>query len=145
MKPTICGLALLALMIGSAIPARAADAIKGGNWEFTSQLQGLAGAAAPSGGVVGSTQMLCINAERAVPTDPRQGCTIDRTQRNGGTVSWTGTCTTPQGKVRSEGVAQYSGDTMQATLTTHIPQPNGNTLDTSQRITGRYRGACAAR
>jgi hypothetical protein len=64
-------------------------------------------------------------------------------QRNGGTVSWATTCTTGQGTVRSQGVARYAGDTMDATLITQVPRPNGGTMETSQRISGRYLGPCA--
>lgn len=150
-KLAICGLAMLGAMAGLAIRAPAADAIKGGSWEFISQLQGAPmphpqpGTQSPPGGGIAATQTLCIEPDKAVPTDPRQGCRIDRTQRNGGTVSWSGSCTTQQGTVRSDGVAHYSGETMDGTLTTRIPQPNGGTMDTSQRITGRYLGPCAAR
>jgi len=130
-----------------------ANTVKPGQWEFTSQLQMPGMPQVPPGvqpppnapmqqGGMASTYRACVDSERAVPSDPRGGCKIEHVQRNGGTVSWTGTCTSPQGAVRSEGTAHYSGDTMEATLTTQVPGANGQTLKTTQRITGHYIGAC---
>jgi hypothetical protein len=139
-------------------PAQArvlADTVKPGQWEFTSQMQMPGGVQLPPGmqapsgtsmqpgAGMRSTYRACIDSEKAVPSDPRGACKIDNVRRNGATVSWTGTCTTGQGAVRSEGVARYSGDTMQANLTTQVPGANGQTMNTTQHITGHYFGACA--
>jgi hypothetical protein len=148
--------------IGSAAepvqPAQAralADTVKPGQWEFTSQMQMPGGAQLPPGmqapsgtsmqpgAGMRSTYRACIDSEKAVPSDPRGACKIDNVRRNGATVTWTGTCTTGQGAVRSEGAARYSGDTMQANLTTQVPGANGQTMNTTQHITGHYLGACA--
>src|SRR3982751_3012603 len=111
--------------IGSAAeparPAQAqgrvlADTVKPGQWEFTSQMQMPGGAQLPPGmqapsgtsmqpgAGMRSTYRACIDSEKAVPSDPRGACKIDNVRRNGATVSWTGTCTTGQGAVRSEGI-----------------------------------------
>jgi len=131
-----------------------ADTVKPGQWEFTSQMQMPGGAQLPPGmqapsgtsmqpgAGMRSTYRTCIDSEKAVPSDPRGACKIDNVRRNGATVSWTGTCTTAQGAVRSEGVARYSGDTMQANLTTHVPGTGGQVMNTTQHITGHYLGAC---
>src|SRR5438874_7800066 len=139
-------------------PAQArvlADTVKPGQWEFTSQMQmpggtqlppGVqmpSGTTMPPGAGMRSSYRACIDSEKAVPSDPRGQCKIDNVRRNGGTVSWTGTCTTGQGAVRSEGVARYSGDRMEGNLTTHVPGANGQVMNTTQHITGRYLGACA--
>ena len=131
-----------------------ADTVKPGQWEFTSQMQmpGMpqmpAGAQMPpnvqmQAGGMKSTYRTCIDSEKAVPSDPRGQCKIENVRRDGATISWTGTCATGQGTVRSEGVAHYSGDTMQANLTTHVPGANGQAMKTTQHITGHYVGACA--
>ena len=132
-----------------------ADTVKPGQWEFTSQMQmpgGMqlppgvqapSGTSMPPGAGMQSTYRACVDSERAVPSDPRGACRIDNVRRNGATVTWTGTCTTGQGTVRSEGMAHYSGDTMQANLTTQVPGANGQTMKTTQHITGHYVGACA--
>jgi uncharacterized protein DUF3617 len=135
--------------------AYAADAIKPGRWEFTSQMQMPAmpqlppgvtlppGMSLPPGGGVKTTHTLCVEPDKAVPTDPRPECKIDRMQRDGGTINWATICTTAQGTVRSQGVAHYTGDKMEASLSTQVPQADGRTMDTSQHITGRYLGPCA--
>ena len=137
-----------------AQPRVLADTVKPGQWEFTSQMQmpggtqmppGMqmpSGTTMPPGAGMRSTYQACIDSEKAVPSDPRGQCKIDNVRRNGATVSWTGTCTTGQGAVRSEGVARYSGDRMEGNLTTHVPGANGQVMNTTQHITGRYLGAC---
>lgn len=130
------------------------DTVKPGQWEFTSQMQMPGMPQMPSGssrppnvqmqqGGMQSTYRTCVDSERAVPSDPRGQCKIDNVRRDGATVTWTGACATGQGTVRSEGVARYSGNTMQATLTTQVPGTNGQTMRTTQHITGHYLGPCA--
>jgi hypothetical protein len=152
------GMAAAASAAEAVLPVQArvlADTVKPGQWEFTSQMQmpgGMQlppGVQAPSGtsmqpgAGMRSTYRACIDSEKAVPSDPRGACKIDNVRRNGATVTWTGTCATGQGAVRSEGTAHYSGDRMQANLTTHVPGANGQTMKTTQHITGHYIGACA--
>jgi hypothetical protein len=146
---------LLALFqTGTAISASAAETIKPGRWEFTSQMQMPGGAQMPSGtslppgvqgrpgGGMSATHSSCINPDQAVPTDPRPECRVERMQRNGATITWSASCTTGQGTVRSDGVAHYAGNAMEAALTTHVPGQGGAVMDTKQRITGRYLGPC---
>jgi Protein of unknown function (DUF3617) len=156
-KTNLAGMLALAAGLAAApmASAHAQNAVKAGRWEFTSQLQTPAmpqlppGASLPPGmqtqpgGGIGATHTSCIDPEKAVPTDPRPECKVDNMARNGGTITWSTTCTTQQGTVRSEGVAHYLGDTMEATMTTHLPAGDGRTIDNSQRITGRYLGPCA--
>ena len=149
---------LLALcQAGTAINAGAAETIKPGRWEFTSQMQMPGGAQLPPGtslppgvqgrpgGGMSATHTSCINPDKAVPTDPRPECRVERMQRNGAMISWSTSCTTAQGNVRSDGVAHYRGNSMEATLTTKIPGQGGAVMNTTQRITGRYLGPCAGR
>ena len=136
------------------VQARAlADTVKPGQWEFTSQMEmpgmpklppgaQLPANVQPQPGGMKSSYKTCVDTERAVPSDPRGQCKIDQVQRNGGTVTWTGSCATAQGTVRSEGVAHYSGDTMEANLTTQVPAANGQAMKTTQHITGHYLGPC---
>src|SRR5262249_49373137 len=133
--------------------ALAQGAVKPGRWEFTTQMQMPAtpqlppGVSLPPGvqaqpGGMSATHTSCIDPERAVPHDPRQGCRIDRMNRNGGTITWSTSCTTQQGTVHSDGEAHYHGDTMDATMTTRVPVASGQSMDNVQRITGRYLGPC---
>jgi len=146
-----------ALLASCGLAAHAADTIKPGRWEFTSQMQAPAmpqlppgtqlppGMQMPQGGGMSASHTSCIDADRAIPTDPRPECKVQSLQRDGSTINWTTVCTTPQGAVQSSGAARYSGDTMQANMTTQIPQAGGRFMTTTQRITGRYLGACTTR
>lgn len=164
----LCITALLAAFVGAGLagtaspretaqPAQArllGETVKPGQWEFNSQLQMPAmpqlpaGAQLPSGTTtqpgagMKSTYRTCVDSEKAVPSDPRGQCKIEHVERQGATVTWTGTCATGQGTVRSEGVARYSGNTMEANLTTHVPGAGGQTMKTTQHITGHYVGPC---
>jgi len=136
------------------VQARAlADTVKPGQWEFTSQMQ-MPGVPQPPAGTsvppnvqmqqggMRSSYRTCVDSERAVPSDPRGQCKIENVRRDGATVTWTGACATGQGTVRSEGVARYSGSTMEATLTTQVPGAGGQSMKTTQHITGHYLGPC---
>jgi uncharacterized protein DUF3617 len=127
--------------------AHAADAIKGGKWEFTTQMRMPAAPQRP-GGETSMKETTCIDPANPVPTEKHGNvqCKLDKMQRKGGTVTWSMTCTPPQGPpVRSDGVARYAGDKMEATLTAHITGPNGRPMDNPGRITGRYLGPCDTR
>jgi len=131
-----------------------ADTVKPGQWEFTSQMQMpgtpqmSAGSSVPPNvqaqtGGMKSTYQTCVDSDKAVPSDPRGQCKIENVRRDRATVTWTGACAIGQGTVRSEGVARYSGNTMEATLTTQVPGAGGQSMKTTQRITGHYLGPCA--
>jgi len=147
------------LTIGEA--AQAADAIKAGNWEFTMVMQvpnlpklppgvALPGIQIGPGGI-NVVHTSCVTSSQPMPADlrpPNQQhgqCKIEKIERAGGTVKWSTTCATPQGTIHSDGVAHYSGDTMEATFATHTSGGNGQPTDSSQHITGRYLGPCDAK
>jgi hypothetical protein len=129
-------------------------AVKPGRWQFTAELQTPAAAKSPeaaqaaqptlpqSGGGINTSYYGCITSERAVPAEFGPQCKLDSTDRNGPAITWSMTCTNPQGAVRSDGVAQYSGDTMEATMISHLPGADGKVTDMTQHITGRYVGPC---
>ncbi len=148
-----------------------AGAIKPGEWQFSAQLQTqapaqpsgtqlLPGAAppagtAPPGGAIKTTFTSCIAADKAVPSAFGSGCTLGSAQRNGARITWSMTCTNRQNAVRSDGVAQYRGDTMDGTMISHLPVGPGaagapgakggsdaRVTDLTQHITGRYLGPC---
>jgi len=136
-----------------AVPAAAdSGGVKPGQWEFTTRLEAFApptpppGAQSPqatqpqSGG--DATYLSCIQSDRAVPVEFGAQCNFDSRERQGPRVTWSMICTNPQGAVRSDGVAQYHGDTMDATLVNHFPAANGTVTDLTQRITGRYLQPC---
>jgi hypothetical protein len=131
--------------------AHAADEIRAGKWQFTTEtrmpagMQPTAGGQLPAGGSTRMTRTACITPANPVPatTEGNVQCKVDKELRNGGTVSWTMTCTPPQGRpVRSDGIAHYTGNAMEATFTTHLTAPDGHAIDNPGRITGAYLGAC---
>jgi hypothetical protein len=136
-----------------ATTSYAVDVIRAGKWEFTTEMRMPAGMQSAPGGEVrpgGNTRMTrtaCITSGNPIPaaTEGNVQCKVDNELRNGGTVTWSMTCTPPQGKpVRSDGVAHYTGNAMEATFTTHLTAPDGHAIDNPGRITGRYLGACDA-
>jgi hypothetical protein len=146
------GILLAAFVTGIlAGAAGAAEEIKGGKWQFNTQMQ-LPASAQPSpatqttqSGSPGMMRTACVDADNPVPAETQQGnirCTLDRVDRNGGVVTWSMTCNAPHGPIHSAGAARYSGDTMEATLTARVPGPNGHPVDAPGRITGHYLGPC---
>jgi Protein of unknown function (DUF3617) len=141
-------LSVLLVTAGSAAP-RAADEIKSGKWQFTTQMQ-LPGAAqsppgvqASAGGNAPMTLTACIDATNPVPAEAQ--CKLDRVDRHGGAVTWAMTCNTPRGPILSAGSGRYAGDTMEATLTARVPGPNGQPVDAPGKITGHYLAPCDAK
>lgn len=136
--------------------AEAADpgAVKPGQWEFAVQLQNSAPPQLPAGpqsplaapiragGASKTTYRSCIVSERAVPTAFASECALNTVQRDGPQISWSMTCTNPRNSVRSDGVAHYRGETMEATVISHLPGADGTASDVTQHITGRYLGPC---
>lgn len=131
-----------------------AGAVKPGRWAFTSLLQTAASQAFPtgmqlppgtqlgSGGGIQTSYTNCVEPNKPVPAEIGPQCRIDSTDRNGPSITWSMTCTNAQGTVRSDGVAQYSGDTMEATMISHLPGAGDKPTDITQHITGRYLGPC---
>ena len=142
---------LLTMILASAssVPSRAADEIKAGKWQFTTQMQ-LPGAAQSrpdvqpaAGGNAPMVRTACIDAANPIPAEAQ--CTLDRVDRHGSTVTWAMTCNTPRGPILSAGSGRYAGDTMEATLTARVPSHAGQPVDTPGRISGRYLGPCDAK
>jgi Protein of unknown function (DUF3617) len=141
-------LSVLLATAGSVAP-RAADEIKSGKWQFTTQMQ-LPGAAqsapggqASAGGNAPMTLTACIDAANPVPAEAQ--CKLDRVDRHGSAITWAMTCNTPRGPILSAGSGRYAGDTMEATLTARVPGPDGKPVDAPGKITGRYLAPCDAK
>jgi hypothetical protein len=140
-----CGWLLLLvppLVLAGVTSTHAPEVLRAGRWQFTAQPPALPfGFSLPSGvqGQPGGASFTsCIDPALPVPTDPRLACTVDGMNRSGTTITWATTCSILQGTFRSEGVAQYSGETMSGTMTTRVPVLGQLT----QRISGRYLGPC---
>jgi hypothetical protein len=144
------GMLVAALLFGVApVGARAADTVKAGKWQFTTQMQlpplpqSAAGAQPGGGSGQPMTRTACIDPAHPIPVEAQ--CKLDDVTQNGGTVTWAMTCNMPQGPVHSTGSARYAGETMEANLTARVPGPNGQPVDAPGRITGRYLGPCDER
>ena len=87
-----------------------------------------------------TTYTTCIERDNAVPADLGPQCSLERQDRRGSQISWSMSCANTG--VRSEGLAQYRGDTMQAAVVSHIPGAAGRVTDMTQHLTGRYLGSC---
>jgi hypothetical protein len=153
-------IALAALTVGAA---HAADAIKAGKWEFSAQVQLPNMPKLPPGvtlppsvnigpGGVNVVRTSCVDSATPMPTDlrpPNQQhgqCKVSKANSSGGTVTWETTCTQSDGSVaHSEGVAHYTGDTMEANLKTRVSGGTGGTSETTQHVTGHYLGPCDAK
>ena len=133
----------IVLAIAISAPSQAADEIKGGKWQFTTQMQPPPGVQPAAGGNAPMTLTACIDSANPIPAEGQ--CNVDRVNRRGSLVNWAMTCNSPRGAIQSAGSGRYSGDTMEATLTARVPGPNGQPVDTPGRITGRYLGACDAK
>src|SRR5438445_6872308 len=124
---------LLALSLATAVSvaAQAADEIKSGKWEFTTQMQ-LPGAvqSAPSGQAAGGnapmTRIACIDAANPIPAEAQ--CKVDQVDRRGSLVTWAMTCNSPRGEIHSAGSARYAGNTMLPAISpaviSHLAMPN---------------------
>lgn len=135
---------LLAAFLAGILPGavRGAEEIRGGEWQFTTHLQLPAGMPQPGDGQ-GMTRTACINPANPIPPDAQ--CKLDNMHRDGSVITWATTCSSPIGPIQSAGSARYAGDTMQGTLTTRIPGPNGTPSDAPGTISGRYLGPCSAK
>ena len=126
------------LLISSSAWAQTPQTIPAGLWQFMSQGD-MPTLPSSSQAEISSSFTNCIDPARTVPVNPRFSCQVSDMNRNGAAVTWATTCTTQYGTFRSQGVAQYSGDTMAGTLTTYVPMIGG---EVRQRISGRFLGPC---
>ena len=123
---------LLTILIASvsSVASRAADEIKGGKWQFTTQMQlpGTAqsppGVQASAGGNAPRTSTACIDAANPIP--PQGQCKLDQVDRHASVVTWAMTCNTTRGPIQSAGSGRYAGDTMEATLTARVRVPTAS-------------------
>ena len=148
MKPTSAEKILPLVLIIALSPgtARAAGEIKPGKWQFTTEMQlpampqSAAGAQTPPAANQPLTHTACIDLAHPIPAEEQ--CKLDTVKRTGSKISWAMTCSSPQGPIHSTGSGRYVGDTMDGTLTAHVPSPNGRPVRAPGRISGRYLGPC---
>ena len=140
---------LLALSLATAVSvaAQAAEEIKSGKWEFTTQMQLPGVQSAPAGQAAGGNAPMirtaCIDAANPIPAEAQ--CKVHQVDRRGGLVTWAMTCNSPRGEIHPAGSARYAGNTMEGTVAAQVPGPNGQTVDTPGHIAGRYLAPCDAK
>ncbi|MFZ5776395.1 MAG: DUF3617 domain-containing protein [Thermodesulfobacteriota bacterium] len=140
--------------------ASADETLKEGKWEFTTEVQmpGMAkmpelpaGVKLPpgmsmssKGNTMRTTQVKCITKEDMVPADQGKGkntCKTTKMERRGNTVNWSVVCEEEGTRMLGDGVATYTGDTMQSTMTMTTTRA-GQTTKQDVKSMGRYLGAC---
>jgi Protein of unknown function (DUF3617) len=151
---------VIVLAAFAAGSAHAADGVKAGKWEFSAEIQVPKmpklppGVTLPSGvqfhsGGLAITRISCVDAAAPIPADlrpPNQQhgqCKVAKLNNNGGTVTWETACPQSDGSVaHMDGVAHYTGNTMEATMKTRVSGATGGASETTQHITGHYLGPC---
>ncbi len=161
MSARIVFAAVLAAGLGIGAAGNAADQIRGGEWEFAVQVampnlpKLPPGVQLPPGirmgpGGVTVKRRECLSAGNPVPAAARQPhagdahgqCTTDAFTVSGGTVRWRVSCVSAEATTRSEGVAHYDGERMDADITVSTMTPGGPPTTVSQHMTGRWLGPC---
>ena len=141
--------------------AGAADDIREGKWEFTSEMQmeGMPqmpalppGVALPPGisvstrgNTMHSTVVKCITKEDLVPGSSEQKndakCKTTKMERRGNTVKWRTVCNDGGMKMTGNGVATYSGAVMDSTMTM-TTEGQGQSIKQTVKTKGKYLGLC---
>lgn len=126
--------------------------VKPGLWQFTAHLLAASAAALPqeiqpkaaatsdAAGGISAHYTSCLSPDNAIPAEFGRQCTLDRRDRNGQVITWTMSCAATH--VHIDGTARYHGDTMEATVLSHLAATAGKATTLTQHIAGRYLGAC---
>lgn len=157
MKGVILGISAVFVLAGAAAEA---DGIREGKWEFTSEIQmegmpklpalppgvklppGMS--VATRGNSMHSKVVKCITKDDLVPASdqkPDNKCKTTKMERRGNTVKWTTVCTDNGMKMTGDGVATYTGGTMDSTMTM-TTQGQGHSTRQVVKTKGKYLGAC---
>jgi len=133
--------------------AVAEDAIKPGKWEYSTTVPGankLPEGMPPLPGMdirVGP-EGLTFTATKCITTaDPwtmhdssSKDCKVDKKDANGGTASWSVTCTTPKMTVQQDWIVHDHGEAMDGQFTLHGTIPRRPPVEQHTSLKGRYLG-----
>lgn len=152
-------LAMVAILV-LAGAAGAADAIREGKWEFTSEMQmeGMPqmpalppGVTLPAGisvstrgNAMRSTVVKCVTEDDLVPASDQQTdhkCKTTKMERKGNTINWRTVCTDKGMQMTGDGFATYTGLVMDSTMTMTI-QGQGQAMKQVVKTKGKYLGVC---
>ena len=140
--------------------AGGADSIREGKWEFTSEMQ-MEGMpqmpALPPGvklppGVSISTRgnsmhsriVKCITKDDLVPASDQKSdnkCKTTKMERKGNTINWVTVCNDAGMKMTGTGVATYTGEVMDSTMTM-TTEGQGQSTRQVVKTKGKYLGVC---
>jgi len=158
MRTVFWAMAAVLVLAGAA---GAADAIREGKWEFTSEMQmegmpqmpalppgvklppGLS--VSTRGNTMHSIVVKCITKDDLVPvSDPKvdNKCKTTRMERKGNTVNWSTVCADKDMKMTGDGVATYTGEVMASTMTM-TAQGQGQSMKQVVKTKGKYLGVCS--
>jgi len=151
------GVSAVLILAGAA---SSADAIREGKWEFTSEMQmeGMPqmpalppGVKLPPGMSVStrgnsmrSTVVKCVTKDDLVPASDQKTdnkCKTTKMERRGNTINWSTVCNDGGMKMTGDGVATYTGDLMDSTMTM-TTQGQGQSTRQVVKTKGKYLGAC---
>ena len=141
--------------------AEAADDIREGKWEFTSEMQmeGMPqmpalppGVALPPGisvstrgNTMHSTVVKCVTKEDLLPASSEQKndakCKTTKMERRGNMVKWSTVCNDGGMKMTGNGVATYSGAVMDSTMTM-TTEGQGQSIRQTVKTKGKSLGLC---
>ena len=126
--------------------ARAADAIKFGNWVYSMTVPEVT--QLPRG-VYMSPDMTfqdtkCVTAADPVGFATYRACKLDKIDLNGGTLRWSVICTKPPATTTLEWIEHYHGKTMDGQINQRTIGPD-YLYERKQTLQGRYLGPCTAK
>lgn len=165
MRAMTVNLGVLALALCGA--ALAGESVKEGQWEFSNTMKmagmpdmseiakqlppgmKLPGGMELGGNSGGMTMKFkhCVTNDNAQPPMKDQDkfkCEMTKQKRDGGRFEWAQHCTGKNTDFTSEGVANYSGNTMTSEMTSKGTM-EGHPADMTMKTTGTYLGACPAK
>lgn len=154
----VLGVSAVLVLAGAA---GAAESVREGKWEFTSEMQmeGMPqmpalppGVKLPPGVSVStrgnsmhSTVVKCITKDDLVPASDQKAdnkCKTTRMERRGNTINWTTVCNDNGMKITGDGVATYTGEVMDSTMTM-TSQGQGQSTRQVVKTKGKYLGVCS--
>jgi hypothetical protein len=149
------GALMFLLLAVAAAAADAEDAIKSGKWEYSATAPGvtqLPPGVQPSPDMrLGPEGLTFVTTRCITSADPfppmhnmSEGCKVDKADMNGGTLSWSISCVTPNTTVHLERVEHYQGATMDGQFTVRTIISGHPQIESTGRLKGRYLGPCAA-
>lgn len=97
-----------------------------------------------NGNGIQMTVTKCVTKEDVVPAS-RQGqnnCKVTRMEKNGNRVNWSVYCKENDTEMTGDGIATYTGDTMDSKIVMTTRDKEGHSMKHTSTIKGKYLGPC---